>query len=317
MVLIVLFFDFTNGFHDVANVVAVPIATKVISIRRGILLAACFNFLGALQISKVAQTMMTGIIDVKMASEEVIIAATLGAIVWNLVTWYFAIPSSSSYALIGGMIGASLLRQKANTILWAAICYKVMIPMFIAPFIGALLGFITLGLMRKIQTKNELFYHKAQVGSLMMMAFAHGLNDTQKSMGIITLGLFTSGALLSATVPLWVIGTCALMMALGTAAGGTRIIQTLGNEITTLYPQEGCAAQVGAAAVVLMASVLGVPLSSTQIMTGSIAGIAKAKGQKIQMDTIYKMVLVWILTLPGAALTAVGITAAWMRFISH
>ncbi|MGR3911950.1 MAG: inorganic phosphate transporter [Candidatus Rhabdochlamydia sp.] len=312
MVLIVLIFDFTNGFHDTANVVAAPIATGVISTKKGILLAAIFNLMGAMQISGVAQTMTTGIVHLDGLSEITVIIATSAAILWNIITWYFAIPSSSSYALIGGLMGSSFVKGGLKVILWKSILYKVILPMLLAPFVGALFGALVMYALMKIQQRNHSFYQKAQIGSLMLMAFSHGLNDTQKSMGIITMGLVAAKVLSFPVIPIWVVGACALTMALGTAAGGIKIIQTVGYGITTLHPKDGCASQLGASLVVLGASFLGIPLSSTQIMTGSIAGITLMNQEGLQWKTLYKMVIIWILTLPGAA----GVAAIFSRVFS-
>lgn len=311
VVLIVFFgllFDYTNGFHDAANVVATPIATKVIKPAAAIMLASIFNFVGATQISGVAQTIATGLVEAHYASQIMVLAAVIGAIIWNIVTWYFGIPSSSSYALIGGLLGAALISGGLKTVLWKGVLFKVLIPMIVSPILGGAIAWGFMLLLLKISKRDRPLYKYFQLGSSAMVALSHGLNDAQKSMGIITLGLFSAGLISSDHIPLWVIGSCALVMALGTASGGFRIIRTMGFEITELKPIDGFAAEFSSSVVMLTASLMGMPLSSTHVIVGSITGVGSARGvQKVRWTTAHKVALAWAFTLPGAALLSGGL----------
>jgi PiT family inorganic phosphate transporter len=308
VVLIVIFgllFDFTNGFHDAANVVATPIATKVVRPAIAILAASIFNFLGATQVSGVAQTIAKGLVEVEQASQHMVLAALIGAILWNLVTWYFGVPSSSSYALIGGLVGAALVNGGMQGVIWNGVIYKVLIPMVASPLLGAAIAWCVMKTLLKISKRDKPIYKYFQLGSASAVALTHGLNDAQKSMGIITLGLFTAGMITSTHIPLWVIGACAATMALGTASGGFRIIRTMGFEITKLTPIDGFAAELSSSVVMLTASLLGMPLSSTHIIVGSITGVGTARGvQRVRWTTAHKVALAWFFTLPGAAVVS-------------
>lgn len=308
IVVLGLIFDYTNGFHDAANVVSTVIATRVLKPLSAIVLAGVLNFVGATQISGVAQTVATGLVDAAGATQLVVLCAVIGAIVWNLLTWYYGIPSSSSYALIGGLVGAAWLDKGAGTILWSGLIDKVLLPMIFSPIIGfclALLLMKTLYYYLRLKSDGhgaKLFRH-LQIGSACFVALAHGLNDAQKSMGIITLGLFAGGYLSSTAIPYWVILACAIVMGLGTASGGFRIIHTMGYSITKLEPVQGFAAEAAASCVILTASFLGMPISSTHMIAGSITGVGSAKGHKEVNWNIYKkLILAWVLTLPGAGL---------------
>ncbi|MBI2812059.1 MAG: inorganic phosphate transporter [Candidatus Melainabacteria bacterium] len=243
----------------------------------------------------------------------------MGAILWNLLTWYFGIPSSSSYALVGGLVGASWVHEGAGVILWGGLIYKVIIPMFLSPIVGFILGYGVLkGLNRLMKYpyfkgKEKMFAH-LQVASASLVALSHGLNDAQKSMGIITLGLFAAGTIHTTHIPLWVIASCAIVMGLGTATGGFRIIRTVGFGITKLVPLQGFAAEASASCVILTASFLGMPISSTHMIVGSITGVGTAKGaKKVRWETAHMMILAWILTLPGAAFVG-GLTLKAIKF---
>lgn len=305
-----LLFDYTNGFHDAANVVSTVIATRVLLPMTAIVLASFLNFLGATQISGVAQTITTGLVDPQFTSQVAILCALVGAIAWNLLTWYLGIPSSSSYALVGGMVGAVWMSQGYEMVIWNGVIYKVVIPMVLSPIIGFGLAFLIMkglkGLMKlpRFRKKESLFAHW-QVASASLVALSHGFNDAQKSMGIITLGLFAAQVIALPHIPLWVIFACALMMGLGTATGGFRIIRTVGFEITKLEPIQGFAAETGASFVILTASLLGMPISSTHMIVGSVTGVGAAKGRsKVNWGTFKKLGIAWIFTLPGAALIA-------------
>jgi PiT family inorganic phosphate transporter len=304
-----LVFDYTNGFHDAANVVATVIATKALRPTVAIVLAGVLNVVGATQISGVAETIATGIVKVSSASSLSVIAAILGAISWNIITWYFGMPSSSSYALIGGLMGSSWITGGLDSILWGGVMYKVAIPMVISPIIGYSVAFLLIKLLvffnkkKKSRNLDRIFRH-LQIGSASIVALSHGLNDAQKSMGIITLGLFTAGFLTNQAVPYWVIFSCALVIGLGTASGGRKIIHTVGFSITQLKPIQGFAAEASASAVILSASFLGMPISSTHMIVGSVTGAGAAtKGVRgISWGVVQKIVLAWVITLPGSAI---------------
>src|SRR3989344_2271168 len=278
-----LFFDYTNGFHDAANVVSTVIATRVLAPVSAIVMAGVLNFIGATQISGVAQTIATGLVDATHATQAVVLSAVVGAIFWNILTWYCGIPSSSSYALIGGLLGAAWTHQGISSILWDGVIGKVLLPMVFSPLIGFLIAFLIMKLLYVYLhyhpgAHGKAIFRHLQIGSACFVALAHGLNDAQKSMGIITLGLFAGGYLPTPAIPLWVIMACALVMGLGTATGGFRIIKTMAYSITKIEPAQGFAAEASASAVILAASFLGMPISSTQMIAGSITGVGAARG---------------------------------------
>lgn len=313
VILIVIFglvFDYTNGFHDAANVVATVIATRVLLPISAIVLAGVLNFIGATQISGVAETIATGIVDPDSATQLVVLCAVLGAIAWNLVTWYYGIPSSSSYALIGGMVGSAWVHKDMSVILWHGVIGKVILPMIFSPLIGFAIGFLLMkGLFFYVshQKHNHSIFRHLQIGSACFVALSHGLNDAQKSMGLITLGLFAGGFLVEPHIPFWVILSCAIMMGLGTASGGFRIIKTMGFSITKINPVQGFAAETSASAVILAASFLGMPVSSTHVITGGITGVGTAKGRHaVKWSVPRQLVFAWILTLPGAGAISAG-----------
>jgi PiT family inorganic phosphate transporter len=307
IVLLGLVFDYTNGFHDAANVVSTVIATRVLAPISAIVMAGVLNFIGATQISGVAQTISNGLVHAHEASQIVVLAAVLGAIVWNLLTWYYGIPSSSSYALIGGLLGASWIHEGIHTIIWGGVLGKVIIPMVLSPLIGFVLAYILMKILYHYKPKNQKVFKHLQIGSACFVALSHGLNDAQKSMGIITLGLFASGFLTDTAIPLWVILACAITMGLGTASGGFKIIHTMGFSITKIEPMQGFAAEATASIVILSASFMGMPISSTHMIAGSITGVGSAKAWKaVSWGVPRKLIAAWFLTLPGAGLVAAG-----------
>ncbi len=214
IVILGLLFDFTNGFHDAANVVSTVIATRVLAPITAIVMAGILNFIGATQISGVAQTIATGLVETQHATQMVVLGALIGAIAWNILTWHYGIPSSSSYALIGGLLGAAWLHGGLEIILWKGVIGKILIPMILSPLIGFSIAYILMKCLYLYKPKNEKIFRRLQIISAMFVALSHGLNDAQKSMGIITLGLVASGYLSTPTIPLWVIFACALMMGL-------------------------------------------------------------------------------------------------------
>lgn len=308
IVILALFFDYTNGFHDAANVVSTVIATRVLTPLKAIAMAGVLNFIGATQISGVAETIATGLVHAADTSQLVVLSSVIGAIFWNLLTWYYGIPSSSSYALIGGLVGAAWSHQGLETIIWKGILGKVIIPMILSPLIGFTIGLILMKVLyvylnaHPHAAEKKIFKH-LQIGSACCVALSHGLNDAQKSMGLITLGLFAAGFLKEPHIPLWVILSCAVMMGLGTASGGFRIINTMAFSITKITPVQGFAAEASSSIVILGASLLGMPISSTHVIAGGITGVGTAKSiQSVSWSTSQKLILAWVLTLPGAGM---------------
>ena len=283
IIVIALVFDYTNGFHDAANAIATSVSTKALTPRTALALAAVMNIVGALISTKVAKTVGSGIIDTPTGGGglEIVFAALIGAITWNMITWYFGLPSSSSHALIGGLIGAAL--AAAHTVQWMGVIEKVLIPMIIAPLVGFGLGFafmlFVLWSFRNahVARANRGFRY-AQIISAGTMAFGHGLQDAQKTMGIITLALVTSGEIDSFDVPLWVVIAAALAISAGTYAGGWRIMRTLGRRIIQLTPAGGFSAQTVASGVMITtATVFAVPVSTTHVITTSIMGVGSTR----------------------------------------
>ncbi len=315
-----LIFDYTNGFHDAANVVATVIATRVLAPLTAIIMAGILNTIGATQVSGVAKTITSGLVDPAFSTPLMVLCAVIGGICWNILTWYFGLPSSSSYALIGGLIGPAWVAGGTGPILWAGIVWKVLIPLAISPLVGFLLAY---GLMKQLmrlsqRKKTQKLFGYLQIGSASLVALAHGFNDAQKSMALITLGLFSAGMLSTPTIPIWVILLCALMMGLGTASGGFRIIKTVGYDISKITPVQGFATELSASCVILTASFLGMPLSSTQMIVGSVTGVGAAKSMKrVNWLTPARIVLAWVFTLPGSALMAGALFFLVSRYLSH
>ncbi len=318
IIVIALVFDYTNGFHDAANAIATSVSTKALTPRSALLLAAIMNVIGALISTKVAKTVGAGIIETPSGGEglEIVFAALIGAITWNLITWYFGLPSSSSHALIGGLIGAAL--AAAHTVQWIGVVDKVLIPMIVAPLVGFGLGFLfmlaVLWTFRSahVARANRGFRY-AQIVSAGTMAFGHGLQDAQKTMGIITLALVTAGEIDSFEVPLWVVLAAAFAISAGTYAGGWRIMRTLGRRIIQLTPAGGFAAQTVASSVMITtATVFAVPVSTTHVITTSIMGVgATRRLSAVRWGVAGNIVAAWVLTLPAA-----GAVAAVAYFIT-
>jgi PiT family inorganic phosphate transporter len=314
IIVVGLAFDYTNGFHDAANAIAVAVSTNALTPRVALGLAAVANLVGALISTKVAATVGAGIIDPPTGSGglQVVFAAVVGAIVWNLITWYFGLPSSSSHALIGGLVGAAL--AAAQTVKWGGVWDKVVIPMITSPLAGFVIGYAfmlaILWLFRHRNAhKTERGFRYAQIASSAAMAFGHGTQDAQKTMGIITLALVTSGHLSSFHVPIWVIFASALAMGLGTYSGGFRIIRTLGRRVIQLTPASGFSAQTVASGIlVATATVFAVPISTTHVTTASIMGVgATRRLSAVRWGVAGNIVLAWVLTLPAAGLVAAAV----------
>jgi phosphate/sulfate permease len=311
IVVVALAFDYTNGFHDAANSIAVAVSTKALTPRVALALAAVMNLVGALISTSVAKTVGAGIIDAPTGSEglQLVFAALIGAITWNLITWYFGLPSSSSHALIGGLVGAAL--AAAHSVQWMGILDKVIIPMIVSPLVGFGLGYLfMLVILWAFRNANAHKAHRgfryAQIVSSATMALGHGMQDAQKTMGIITLALVTAGEIDTFEVPFWVILAAALAISAGTYAGGFRIMRTLGRRIIQLTPAGGFAAQTVASSVmVTTATVFAVPVSTTHITTTSIMGVgATRRLSAVRWGVAGNIVVAWIVTLPAAGLVA-------------
>jgi inorganic phosphate transporter, PiT family len=317
VVLFAFLFEFINGFNDTANAIATSVYTKALTPGRAILLAAVMNFAGALVSERVAGTISKSLVNVPL-EQYVILAALIGAILWNLIVWWKGIPSSSSHALIGSLMGATAVYTSTfKSIQFHAVLVKVIIPLFASPIIGLVVGFFMMNGIYRLcgrwpQGKVNKIFLKLQLLSAAMVAYSHGNNDAQKTMGIITLAL-VSGGMLSADagVPLWVKIACATTMAMGTSIGGWRIMKTMGSKVTKLQPASGFAAQTSAAIVLESASLLGAPVSTTQVMTASVMGAGSAKRlSAVKWSLAGEILKAWILTIPVAMIF--GGTACWV-----
>ncbi|MGH2882228.1 MAG: inorganic phosphate transporter [Solirubrobacteraceae bacterium] len=307
-----LCFDFTNGFHDTANAMATSIATGALKPKVAVVLSACLNFAGAFISISVAATIAKGIVnpDVLTGGDGLVLvlAALIGAMTWNLITWYFTIPSSSSHALIGGVIGATIAATASHEVNWHNLVQTVIVPAVLSPFIAggvAVLGtYMAYRLIRRLgQKEARTGYRYGQICSASLVSLAHGTNDAQKTMGVISLALIAHGDISSAhfAVPFWVKFGCALSIALGTASGGWRIINTMGNRITNVESPQGFAAESSSAAVILASSYYGYPLSTTQVVSGGVLGAGLGRpGATVHWNVIGQMLSAWILTMPGA-----------------
>lgn len=311
VIILAIIFDFINGFHDTANAIATVVSTRVLTPAIAILMAAGLNFAGALSGTAVAQTIGSGIVGTNV-SQEVVIAALMAAIIWNLLTWYFGIPSSSSHALIGGLVGAGLAQAGLSQVHWNILGNKVILPLVGSPVIGFIGGWVLMNALLTIFARFTpslvgRFFRQGQVLSSAFMAFSHGSNDAQKTMGIITLALI-SGNYIPAHpfhVPIWVIILSASAMALGTASGGWRIIKTMGTKLVQLTPVHGFAAETSAATIIEIASRLGFPLSTTHIISSTILGVGASKRFKsVRWIVVKGMFQTWLFTIPATVILA-------------
>ncbi|GAA1747912.1 inorganic phosphate transporter [Agromyces humatus] len=320
VIALALFFDFTNGFHDTANAMATPIATGALRPKTAVALAAVLNLVGAFLSTEVAKTISGGIIKEGdggvLITPELIFAGLIGAIVWNMVTWLLGLPSSSSHALFGGLIGAAIVGFGVGAIDFAVVMSKVILPALLAPLTAGLIAYaatkLAYAITRRYDGKpdgRDGFRH-AQIFSSSLVALAHGTNDAQKTMGVITLTLVAAGMQEAGSeVQTWVIVTCAVAIALGTYMGGWRIIKTLGTGLTDVKPAQGFAAETATAATILASSHVGFALSTTQVASGSVIGSGLGRrGSKVRWRTAGRIGVGWLLTLPAAG--AVGALAA-------
>jgi inorganic phosphate transporter, PiT family len=300
-------FDYINGFHDAANAVATVVSTGVLPMRTAVLLAALLNFAGALTGTAVATTIGKGLVEPEVVTQVVVLSALLGAIAWNLVTWYFGIPSSSSHALVGGLVGAGLAHAGPRAIQVGGLL-TVVKSLIVSPIIGFVLGFLLMLVLfwacrRARPDRLSRLFKRLQIASAGFMAVSHGSNDAQKTMGIITLALVAYGVIGHETgefhVPVWVIVVCAIAMAAGTMAGGVRIIKTMGTKIIDLRPIHGFAAETAAAITILGASHLGLPVSTTHVISGSIMGVGSSQRvSAVRWGVTARILWAWVLTIP-------------------
>ncbi|OUE25316.1 inorganic phosphate transporter [Clavibacter michiganensis] len=319
VIALALFFDFTNGFHDTANAMATPIATGALKPRVAVAIAAVLNLVGAFLSTEVAKTVSGGIIREGDGGVQItptmIFAGLMGAIVWNLVTWLRGLPSSSSHALFGGLIGAAVVGAGLGSVDFGVVLSKVILPAILAPVIAGLIAYaatkLAYSITRRSSGPNERGgFRYGQIFTSSLVALAHGTNDAQKTMGIITLTLIAGGFQAAGSGPeFWVIAVCAVAIALGTYMGGWRIIRTMGSGLTEVKPAQGFSAEASTAATILASSHLGFALSTTQVASGSVIGSGLGRrGASVRWNTVGKIALGWLLTLPSAAV--VGAVAA-------
>jgi inorganic phosphate transporter, PiT family len=317
VVITALAFDFTNGFHDTGNAMATSIATGALPPRIAVALSGVLNLVGAFLSLSVAATIASGLVDTGKVTDTVVFAGLCGGIIWNLLTWFLGIPSSSSHALIGGVVGSTLAAAGGSAVLWHGLFEKVIIPAGLSPIIAGLIATIGTYLVYRISrgvaegTRGHGF-RIGQIGSASMVSLAHGTNDAQKTMGVITLALIANGTLNKGdNAPFWVILSCALAISLGTYMGGWRVIRTLGKGLVEIEAPQGMAAEASSAAVILLSSHFGYSLSTTHVATGSILGTGLGKkGAEVRWNVAGRMATAWLFTLPAAG--CVGALSYWL-----
>ncbi|HEY0166675.1 MAG TPA: anion permease [Jatrophihabitans sp.] len=309
-----LTFDFTNGFHDTANAMATSIATGALKPKTAVALSAVLNLVGAFLSIKVAATIASGIVDSGAITLPIVFAGLLGAIMWNMITWSIGLPSSSSHALIGGVIGAALVAAGTSSIHGQSIVAKVIIPALLAPVLAGLVAMLATRLSYSIAKPDERprshrYFRYGQLASASLVSLAHGTNDAQKTMGVITLALIAGNQLQpGSNPPMWVIVSCGVALAAGTYFGGWRVIRTMGHRLTHIEAPQGFTAQTASVAVLLTATQGGLPLSTTHITSGSVLGTGLGRrGGSVRWGVAGSMIIAWMLTLPAAGLIAAGI----------
>jgi PiT family inorganic phosphate transporter len=316
LVLVIVFglaFDFTNGFHDTANYVATWVGTRALSPRWAVFVSAVANLAGAFVTTAVAKTVGKGIIDTGLASEKTVLAALLGAIAWNLLTWRLGLPSSSTHALIGGLVGAALVQSGSKGVQWHGVWEKVALPGLVSPAVGFAGAFVLLLVIYRLFFRltpgiAHRGFRYGQLASGTWVAFSHGANDAQKTMGVMALSLYANGNISHFYIPTWVKIAAALTIAAGTYAGGWRIIRTLGQRIYKLQPEHGFAAQVAAGSTLYAGTHFGFPISTTHVVTGSVMGAgATRRFSAVRWGIAGNIVSAWVLTLPAAGLVAAGL----------
>ena len=318
VVVLAVVFDYINGFHDTANAIATSVATRALDPRAAILMATAFNFIGAFAGTAVAKTIGAGLVDEHTSTQGVIIAALVGAIAWDLLTWYYGLPSSSSHALIGGLLGATLVSAGFGAFKVDGIMAKVVFPMFASPLIGFVVAFLLIivlfWLFRSAPRRPmTTIFRRLQIVSAGFMAFSHGSNDAQKTMGIITLALFSGDVIGTIDVPWWVIVIAASAISLGTAIGGWRIMHTMGHRVVKLEPVHGFAAETTAASVIITAAHFGMPVSTTHVISAAIMGVGSARGVRgVRWGVARNILAAWVITIPAS-----GGVAALVWFLLH
>lgn len=314
VVVVALIFDYINGFHDTANSIATVVSTRVLRPTQAVTMAAVLNLLGAFLGVEVAKTIGQGMVAADAVTQLSVLGALLGAIVWNLITWYYGIPSSSSHALIGALCGSAAAKMGLGSLNINGLVQKVFVPMVVSPTLGLLIGFTVMSILYWLLVKAKpgfvnRWFGKLQLVSAGMMALSHGSNDAQKTMGIITLALISYGSIPSDDfhVPLWVVVACAVAMGLGTLAGGWRIIHTMGSKMIKLQPVHGFAAETSAAIMILTASHYGMPVSTTHVISTSIMGVGAAKRfSAVRWGIVGSIVWAWVLTFPLSFILGAG-----------
>jgi PiT family inorganic phosphate transporter len=306
-------FDFTNGFHDTANYVATWVGTRAISPRTAVVISAAANLAGAFVTTAVAKTVGKGLIDTHLVTNQALLAALLGAIAWNLLTWWLGLPSSSTHALVGGLCGAALVQAGKKGVLWHGVWEKVILPAAVSPFVGFAGAFVLVVLIYRVffRTPPGIAHRGFRYGQLVSgtwVAFTHGANDAQKTMGVIALALYTHGSISSFYIPTWVKIVAALTIAAGTYVGGWRIIRTLGQRIYKMAPEHGFAAQIAAGSTLYVGTHFGFPISTTHVVTGSVMGAgATRRLSAVRWGVAGNIVFAWLLTLPAAGLVAAAL----------
>lgn len=312
-IVVALAFDFTNGFHDTANAVATSVSTRALSPRLAVAIAAVANVAGAFVTTAVAKTVGKGIIDSGLATPRTVLAGMIGAIAWNLLTWWWGLPSSSSHALIGGLVGAALAQSGSDGVEWGGLKEKVLIPSLVSPVVGFVIaGLLLLAIYWVFQRVTPGLANRgfrwAQLVSGTFVAFTHGANDAQKTMGVIALALYANGSIDHFYIPFWVIVAAGLAIGAGTYTGGWRIMRTMGQRIFKMEPASGFAAQTATAAVLYTTAHLGFPVSTTQVITGSVMGAgATQKFSAVRWGVAGNILVAWVLTIPAAAAVAAGL----------
>jgi len=318
LIVLALTFDYINGFHDSANAIATVISTRALPPGLALIMAAFFNFIGAFISIEVAKTVGEGIVDPYSITQFVVLAGLIGGITWNLITWYYGLPCSSSHSLIGGLAGAVIADQGVKAINWNKVIGKVVLPSLFSPILGFCMAFIVMivfmWIFRKAAPfKINTYFKYFQIFSAALMALSHGTNDAQKTMGIITLALITAGVLHTFSVPLWVKIACALAMGFGTYAGGWRIIKTMGVKVAKLLPVHGFVAESTSAFILFANAHLGMPISTTHVITSAIFGVgASQRFSAVRWNIATNILAAWLFTLPAAA-----VVSAIMYIIFH
>jgi PiT family inorganic phosphate transporter len=313
VIAVALFFDFTNGFHDAANAIATSVSTRAISPRLAVVGAALLNFAGAFVSLKVAATVAKGVVDPTAITLKIVLAGIVGAVAWNLLTWFLGLPTSSSHALIGGVAGAAVSALGFGVVQWHGLVEKVLVPSLAAPFLGLaaaalVMLLILLAIRKRAPARVNRVFRRLQLLSAAFVAFTHGTNDAQKTMGVMTLALLAAHPGREFAVPTWVIVSAALAMAAGTYAGGWRIIRTLGQRIAKLEPPQGFAAEAATGTILWYTAHVGFPVSTTHTISGSVLGAgATTRFSAVRWGVAGNIVVAWLLTLPCAALVGAGV----------